>query len=89
VGTSCFLKKVQLYDITLLYMLGTMQTRMFNTCIKPQNICKRKLNSVEISDTMDKTHNISKVAIDNEEMFDSETSFLKAEPGNSEDQLER
>ena len=38
---------------------------------------------------MDKTHNISKVAIDNEEMFDSETSFLKAEPGNSEDQLER
>ena len=28
------LKKVQLYDITLLYMLGIMEPRMFIICIK-------------------------------------------------------
>ncbi len=38
---------------------------------------------------MDKTHNILKVEIDNEEKFDIETSFLQAESGNVEDQLER
>jgi hypothetical protein len=38
---------------------------------------------------MDKAHNISKVEIGNEEMFDCETSFLKAEPGNVKDQLVR
>ncbi len=62
---------------------------MFSTCVKPQNICKRKLNSFGISDTMDKTHTVLKAEVDNEEKFDSETSFLKAEPGNVEDQLER
>ncbi len=38
---------------------------------------------------MDKTHTVLKAEVDNEENFDSETSFLKAEPGNVEDQLER
>ena len=38
---------------------------------------------------MDKTHTVLKAEVDNEEKFDSETSFLKAEPGNVEDQLER
>jgi hypothetical protein len=38
---------------------------------------------------MDKTPNILKAEVYDEEIFDIETSFLKAKPGNVEDQLER
>ncbi len=38
---------------------------------------------------MEKTHTVLNAEVDNEEKFDSETSFLKAEPGNVQDQLER